>query len=85
MELARNPLTGAFPTYNNTAAATIGLQSYLATWPTNVVFVDNTLDNSTYCAYVVLDEGDDGDYFVASDLATGYRTTIPVLGACAPN
>jgi len=82
IELDRNQLTGYFSTYNTTLAASIGLQEYLQNWPTGVVYVDNTSDNTIYCVYAIL-ENNSSAYMVASQNSTGFRNTIPSLGDCA--
>lgn len=82
MELERNQFSGRFPTYSTTAAAAIGLNSSLEVWPTGVTFIPNTSDNSQYCIYAVLDRSEAGDYYVASELNVGHRTTLPTLEDC---
>lgn len=83
MELNRNQLTGYFSTYSNTAAATIGLQSELAQWPQDVVFVSNITDNTAYCIYAAMDNTAQGNYFVASDDGSGFRSATPIISDCA--
>lgn len=85
MELDRNQLTGYFPTYSNTAAATIGLQDKLAVWPTGVEFASNISDNSAYCVYAVMTETSEGNYFVASENSSGFRDAAPNVGSCDPS
>jgi len=80
MEISRNQSTGLFTGYSNAAAAGIGLQTYITPWLSDIVFIDNTGDTTTYCVYAPLTESAFG-YFVANDKGAGYRSTIPNIAA----